>query len=240
MVDAHIEPAGWAYRRVRDLISGRRSRQTRYGFTLAGDPRMTKDGWEAEEIKLFLEMLPGHSAVIDIGANIGFYSCLAGSRGKPTIAIEPSPRNIRYLLRNLLENGVKGVELCPLGLAESAGRRTLYGYGGAASLVEGWAQSKRGESVLTTTLDEVLAGKFEGERLLIKIDVEGYELAVVRGAARTLSRDPRPTWLVEVLQHDPLIPSGHNDQFQATLELFRSAGYRQRRVDEKNFLFSGG
>jgi FkbM family methyltransferase len=177
--------------------------------------------------------------VIDIGANIGFYSCLAGTRGKPTIAIEPSPRNIRYLRRNLMENGIRSVEVFPLGLAESAGPRKLYGYGGAASLVEGWAQSKRGESVLTTTLDEVLAGRFERERLLVKIDVEGYELAVLRGATRTLSRDPRPTWLVEVLQHDPLIPTGHNDQFQATLELFHSAGYCQWRVDEKNFLFSG-
>ena len=237
VVDAHLAPLGSLYRSLRDALYYNRSRKTRFGFMLAGDSRMTADDWEPEEIKLFLDLLPEHDAVVDVGANIGLYTCLAASNGKFTVAVEPSPRNVRYLLRNLVENSLKDVLVYPMGLADTSGVKVLYGYGGMASFVNGWGHSERGEPVSTTTLDELLGSRFHGERLLVKVDVEGYESDVLRGATATLKREPRPTWLVEILQSDPFIPGGENREFDATLKVFADAGYERRRIDRRSFVF---
>ena len=77
VVDTFAPPIGRSYRLLRDATNRRWSIQTKYGFSLAGDPSMTKNGWEAVEIEAFLEVMETHDAVLDIGANVGFYSCLA-------------------------------------------------------------------------------------------------------------------------------------------------------------------
>ena len=148
-VDTLAPRLGRLYRLSRDATSRRRSIATRYGFTLAGDPAMAREGWEADEIAAFLGLIETHDAVIDVGANVGFYACLAASRGKHTIAVEPSARNLRFLYRNLCENSFLNVEVFPLGLAAACGLKRLYGYGGIASFVPGWAQAREAQSMLT-------------------------------------------------------------------------------------------
>jgi len=93
-VDTLAPPLGRQYRLLRDATNRRRSIPTKYGFTLAGDPSMTNPDWETNEVQAFLELLQNHDAVLDIGANVGFYSCLAASRGIHTVAFEPSSRNL--------------------------------------------------------------------------------------------------------------------------------------------------
>ena len=51
--------------------------------------------------------LPERTMVIDVGANIGFYTLLAASRGYDTVAIEPTTSSIRRLLHSLKSNGIK-------------------------------------------------------------------------------------------------------------------------------------
>lgn len=232
-VDTFLPPLGWSYRVLRDSAGRRRSIETAYGFSLAGDPSMTGEDWEADEIGLFLKLIATHDAVIDIGANVGFYSCLTASRGKPTIAIEPSPRNLKFLNRNISENHFNCIEVMPLGLAGEPGLARMYGYGGIASFVSGWAQARAAHScvVPVTTLDALAAGRFQGQRLLIKMDVEGFELDVLAGAGKTLDLTPKPTWLVEILLRDPVIPGGINAKFSETFKVFREHGYRCRRLN---------
>ena len=64
----------------------------------------------------------------------------------------------------------------------------------------------------------------------MKIDVEGTELRVLRGAARTLRRQPAPTWLVEITRGE-LHPGGTNPDFNAVFQLFYQAGYAATSVD---------
>jgi SAM-dependent methyltransferase len=87
---------GRSYRLLRDAANQRHFIQTKYGFRLAGDSRIAQGDWEDDEIKTFLECIESHDVVLDLGANIGFYSCLAASYGKHVIAVEPSPRNLKY------------------------------------------------------------------------------------------------------------------------------------------------
>jgi FkbM family methyltransferase len=232
-VDTFAPPLGRSYRLLRDATNRRRARQTPYGFALSGDPTMAVEGWEADEIAAFLTMTEIHDVVADIGANVGMYSCLAASRGKPVLAFEPSQRNLNYLYRNLWDNAFRSVEVFPMGLARRPGLGRIYGYGGIASFVPGWAQARDAHSTLVplTTLDSVVADRFRGKKLLVKLDVEGFEIEVLAGAEKTLALAPKPTWLVEILLHDEVIPGGVNPKFAETFGVFWSHGYQCHKLD---------
>jgi FkbM family methyltransferase len=233
-VDTLAPSVGHLYRRLRDVSIGQRSRQTIYGFKLAGDPRMASSDFEPDEVKAFLELLESHDTVLDIGANIGFYSCLAASRGKHVVSFEPSARNLRFLYRNLSENRFQSTEVLPVGLAKQCGLNRIYGFGGISSFVAGWAQADTSKYSLVpvTTLDAVAAGRFQGKKLLIKMDVEGFELDVLAGAMETLKLNPRPTWILEILLHDGVIPGEINSRFLETFETFWDRGYECRKLNE--------
>jgi FkbM family methyltransferase len=232
-LDTFAPPVGRLYRVLRDATNRRRSIQTTSGFSLAGDPSMAKGGWEVDEIEAFLELMKTHDAVLDIGANVGFYSCLAASRGMHTVAFEPSSRNLKFLYRNLWENQLFNVEVFPLGLGGRCGIGRIYGYGGIASFVPGWGQARKAQSSLVplTTLDIIALGRFQNKKLLIKMDVEGFELDVLAGAVGTLELNPKPTWLVEIALNGALIPGGISEKFSQTFEAFWNHGYQCRKLN---------
>lgn len=142
-IDAFVPSVGHLYRVFRDHYgSGRMAIRTEYGFALAGDPEMARD-WEPAEVNTFLKLLDGCTTVVDIGANIGFYSCLAASHGKHVVSFEPLPRNLKFLYRNLWENELRSTEVFPIGLAKEPGLKRLYGFAGLASFVPGWGEPTR-------------------------------------------------------------------------------------------------
>lgn len=232
-VDTFVPSLGRLYRRLRDARVEHQFRETVYGFKLAGDARMASADFESNEASAFLGLLESCDAVLDIGANIGFYSCLAASRGKHVIAFEPSRRNLDFLYRNLWENRLTRVEVLPIGLGKECGLNRMYGFGGISSFVAGWAQAETSKYSLAPigTLDAVAARRFQGKKLLIKMDVEGFELDVLAGAAETLGLEPKPTWMVEILLRDGVIPGGTNPRFQETFETFWKHGYGCRKLD---------
>jgi FkbM family methyltransferase len=226
--DRFAPALGRYYRCLRDIAGRRQSIPTRFGFTLSGDPAMANENWESSEIAFFLEMLQSHEVVIDVGANVGLYTCLAASHRKRVLAIEPLRRNQDYLYRNLWENRFLDVEVLPMGLSGKIGLGRIYGFGGIASFVPGWAQAQesRFSVVPVTTLDTLAATRFQGGKVLIKLDVEGFELEVLSGAAATLMLAPKPTWLIEVLLRDKVIPGGGmNARFYEIFDLFWKKGY---------------
>jgi FkbM family methyltransferase len=140
---------------------------------------------------------------------------------------------LNFLYKNLRENQLSGVEVFPLGLARECGLGHIYGYGAIASFVPGWGRAREAQSSLVslTTLDTVAAGRFQDKKLLIKMDVEGFELEVLAGAAHTLDLSPKPTWLVEIFLSNEAIPGGVNRKFSETFEAFWKHGYRSRMLD---------
>jgi hypothetical protein len=61
--------------------------------------------------------------------------------------------------------------------------------------------------------------------------VEGFELDVLAGAARTLCLSPKPTWLVEILLRGEVLPDGVNKKYTEAFEVFWQHGYRCRMLD---------
>lgn len=133
--------------------------------------------------------------VFDIGANVGRYSTELKRLcpGARIWAFEPHPDTFKGLAREAAELGFTAVNL---GLSDQLGRRSLYDYADApgsphASLHRDVIETvHRANSVAidvnVTTVDEHLAS-IDAERLdLLKIDAEGHELAILRGASRAI------------------------------------------------------
>jgi len=132
---------------------------------------------------------------IDVGANIGYFSCLmsllAGPAGR-VLAIEPEPGNLKLLERNLKSNHLTNVEVhaCAVGDSEGSAMLGLYkpSNRGRHSIVD--LKMKSAIQVSMKRLDDLTKKVGNGATAwsLVKIDVEGYEPFVIEGARETLSR----------------------------------------------------
>lgn len=232
----HVVRDGWStmvWKRTTDAT-------TPFGFKLAtrahpAYEQMRSGQFEREEMRIFGHLLDRSDAFIDVGANIGYYTCFALQRNKPTVAFEPQAQNLECLYRNIEANGWgDAVEVVPVALSTKPGLLSLYGASGpSASLVKDWAgySSRFRQTIPANTMDNLLAGRFPGQRLVVKIDVEGAEFQVLKGALATVARSPRPSWLVEICFRE-YHPNGVNPDFLQTFALFLDNGYDCYRADE--------
>jgi FkbM family methyltransferase len=226
--------ATYRYARDRLALQAAVAQDTPFGFRLAGSKDAARGQFEPEETAFLAAILQRGDVFVDVGANVGFYTCLAASKGAHVVAIEPLSENLAYLYRNITENGFGDVEVFPLGVSDTPGLLSLYGGGTGASMLAGWAGATEAyrRTVATTTLDIVLSNRFSGRHLVIKVDVEGAELPVLRGAVSVLRAAPRPSWLVEIVLTENQ-PSGINAHFEQTFEMFWSHGYSAYTADKE-------
>lgn len=126
--------------------------------------------------------------VVDCGANHGFSSILFARWTGPagTVhAIEPSPHNVEILRENLRLNDAENVTLHAVAAGAHNGRATVTDHPNASVTHE---PSAKVISVEMRRLDDEINDSTVD---FIKIDVEGFELEVLRGAAMLLSHRPR-------------------------------------------------
>ncbi|MDP3332688.1 MAG: FkbM family methyltransferase [Methylococcaceae bacterium] len=210
-------------------------KETALGFKFSGNKFMQDGTFEPEETKLLSELLINSEVFVDIGANIGFYCCLAKLLNNHVIAFEPDSDNLQVLYSNLVANGWCDVEVFPMGLAEAPRIAELYGFGTGASLIPNWAgvPSTLNNSIALSTLDIALSKRFSNKKILIKIDVEGAELAVLKGSLDLLEFHPNLTFLIEICltEHHP---QGVNPNFYNVFELFDCYGYVARTVEQES------
>jgi FkbM family methyltransferase len=161
---------------------------------------------EYSEIKNFMQACASlrPQVFIDIGAQIGLYTCILMKNGLVPRAIlfEPDRRNRVHLRANLLINDLlgKNVEIHELALGAAPGRfRLVPGPEhdiGLSQIVER-ANTQEGYEVEIARLDDLIA--FSGKTLAIKIDIERYERKALAGMARTL-RGNKGIVQIEVLE----------------------------------------
>lgn len=188
----------------------------RQGAFFLVDPRQWVDyqiaidgGWEADLVNRLAVLCEGRrfDYFVDVGANIGYYSVLFAVHRltEKVIAFEPSPPLFDQFRRNLALNRLtSSVTALPLALGDCASEITL---------TEG-PEGNRGQTRIYA--DDVVAGRprhnarqvrFDDEfrirdrTILLKMDIEGYEIRALAGMERTL-RENRCYIQVEVYPHN--------------------------------------
>lgn len=187
--------------------------------------------FEVNECRFVERFLQPGMTVVDAGAHHGLYALLASNRVGPqgrVIAFEPSPRERRKLRFHLWINRCSNVHVAGSALASSVGQRDLFFVKGRDTgcnslrppAVADPTQTLR---VPVVTLDSYVQQHGIGAVDFIKLDVEGAELEVLKGAAQLLQRRPRPVVLCEV-QDVRTRPWGY--KAAEILECLRSQRYR--------------
>jgi FkbM family methyltransferase len=134
---------------------------------------------------------------IDVGANIGWYTALLSRLSEPgaqIFAFEPDPETYRLLCGNLRANSIIGVTALNLALGETSGTAVLHRYkasnNGRHTLSAGSDGGGGACQVNVETLDSFCSSRgLENSRIrFLKIDVEGFEYYVLRGATNLLRR----------------------------------------------------
>jgi FkbM family methyltransferase len=186
--------------------------------------------YEPNEFAFLTTILEPGMVVVDVGAHEGIYSSFAatlvGASGQ-VWAFEPSSRERTRLVDNLCRNGLSNVKVFPLALADANGAGELNvasdAYSGHNTLAKHFSESIPSigpEAVELRKLDDLTTGL---ERLdLLKIDAEGAETRIIRGASRTIGAF-RPVILFE--SQDALL----RDQGSSITELVDTivdCGYR--------------
>jgi len=158
--------------------------------------------YELDTFRLIRRLLRPGDHFADCGANIGYFTLAAAARVGPTgrvDAFEPDPLNRQRLERNVAANGSPShVRIHPVALSDIAGEATLYHptqggrNHGEASLFRPTGADVTPYTVPTARLDQLL----EKPPHLIKMDIEGAELAAIRGMTRLLQQSP-PMLVIE-------------------------------------------
>lgn len=134
---------------------------------------------------------------IDVGAHIGTYPLSLFKEAKHIFAFEPEGNNYKRLVHNLIINSISNVKVLRKAVTDQNGRARLYIH----KVRSGWHSlhvkySSTSEEVQTVSIDSFIERKHLGNIGLIKIDAEGAELSVLKGAEKTL-RKFHPAILVE-------------------------------------------
>lgn len=161
--------------------------------------RVVTGSYEKEQTGLMVALVAAGDTVLDVGAHTGYYTVLAShlvGRSGRVHAFEPDPRNAGFLRRHVRINGCDNTVVEEVAVAARAG---THRFGGGSGSGTARLQSDGGLEVSVVTLDEYCR-RGGLHPTLIKVDVEGAEAEVLRGAADLLRRH-RPTLLLST--HGP-------------------------------------
>jgi FkbM family methyltransferase len=173
--------------------------------SVAGDLWTGLPGHTREAAFLLTVLEPG-MIFFDVGARAGLFAIAAAKKigEKGVFAFEPCASTCNLLRRNLALNRLSDTHVEPLGLGEAAGEGILQLNAGADGRAKDIAQSTRsdrppaaGEKFRVTTLDAFVLERSIPRVDLLRVDVDGAELMVLRGARNLLERPDAPDILYQ-------------------------------------------
>jgi FkbM family methyltransferase len=159
---------------------------------------------ERYEADLVARLLADADVFWDIGANVGYFTLVAATalanRGQ-IVAFEPGQNAYARLTENISLNPYGNIQTYPLAVSDREGEAMLHLEGdiadSSASLFQ-TSQTQAGHQVCrTVALDDFIAAEALRPPSLIKLDAEGAELAVLKGAQGLISQSP-PLFLMEM------------------------------------------
>lgn len=161
--------------------------------------------YEENELQLVLNLLEDKSVILDIGANIGWYSLVMGKKfpNSKIYAFEPLQDIFNYLASHIDINKISNITAVNLGVSDKSGESSFYvdpnNSVNASILNIANAKSTQKIHITLTTIDEFVASNNLKKVDFIKCDVEGAEFNVFKGALKTL-KEHHPTILCEMVR----------------------------------------
>jgi FkbM family methyltransferase len=155
--------------------------------------------WEPY-VRSTLEEAAKDDVIVEVGANIGIYAVPLAKRVRKVIAFEPHPKTAEILERTIKLNSLNNIVLVKRPVADSK-RKVLFGLA-ASPMDSGINASKKIETIIKIEgidLDAALIGENRVDWLLI--DVEGFEVDVLKGAS-TILRKYHPKIIIEIASYN--------------------------------------
>lgn len=157
--------------------------------TTVSEELIINKAWEEFETEIFKQNIKKGDVIVDLGANIGYYSLIAanlvGDKGK-VYAFEPDEKNFQVLRKNIQVNNYKNIFPVKMAVSDKTGNVKLYISPENKGDHRIYDQKAGRETVTikSTTLDEY----FKNQKVdLIKMDIQGSELDALKGAKKLIN-----------------------------------------------------
>jgi FkbM family methyltransferase len=198
-LDKHVTPTHHAYQVIIQgsaFVLDLRNSTQRYTYYA--------DDFEPDVRKTISSLVQPNDVIVDVGANFGFHTLIAanavGTSGR-VYAFEPLPQAFKQLNDNLALNAIRHVITENVALGDHEAVENIYTFSDEpdthASMHSSVGVVNEAFKCQVTTLDKYAAENLGEHRIsLIKLDVEGYELSVLKGAKNILD-NMRPNIIVE-------------------------------------------
>ena len=157
--------------------------------------------YERDVTRLFEAIVTAGMTVVDVGANVGYYTLIASRLAGPAgrvYAFEPDPRIYAYLVRNVESNGCSNVVAVNKAVSEMTGSGTFIpDEHGAEGRLSASSANRTSIAVQTVNLDDYFAGEGWPSIAVIKMDIEGGERAALDGMRELCRRNPEMQLIME-------------------------------------------
>jgi len=190
------------------------------------DSAILSNLYERELTRYLLNKNPGF--FVDVGAHIGRFTILLAKNGSDVLAIEPSSSNYKQLCKNILFNNLSNIKILNIGCSdkEEIGKLVrIRGYTGHNTFLEKEGDSI--EKVKLRKLENIIYKKMDNKDI-IKMDVEGFEIRVLKGMERILATQ-NPILVAEI--------SYDKDKKEINTFLNKFNYYNTKILDGRNFVF---
>ncbi len=221
--------------------------RTSHGFRLNGDLTEYLQAWiyifgsyELPTVRFIRSYLRTGDTAVDVGAQIGYLTLVmatAADRTTAVISFEPESSNIARFNANMELNGVTNVTLIEKAVSEHEGMLKLYlsadeNAGTHSTVFVEGNVSERFVEIPATTLDAAIGALGQDHVDLVKIDVEGGEIDVIKGAERVLEHH-RPVVIAEL---SDALQRARGSSCQAFKEYMKDYGYEAFTIADSGAL----
>ena len=175
-----------------------------------------------EEMESFIDLTRSRRRLLDIGALHGIFSLVfaATSPSKQAVAVDASPIAFARLLYNIYKNKLPNITPVECAMSDDSGVLRMHYEGEHAVAARTGGGDQKQLLVVKRTGDD-LCRELQFQPDVVKIDVEGHEVKIVRGLSQTV-KSLKPLVFLEL--HPPLILE-ENDNIDDLLQVFVNCGY---------------
>jgi FkbM family methyltransferase len=193
------------------------------GFSSSGI-RFIKGTYEPKNVEAIQKTVREDDVAYDVGAHVGYFAVLMGDivgSGGRVIAFEPRGLNLGYLQRHVSVNKCDNIEIVSKAVGDHTGHAKLETRTGSGT---GYVSDTGDEEIEITSIDELVESGTLPPPTFLKIDVEGGEMAVLRGAQKVIET-----------QRPRMILATHGDEIDAECRaLLTEWNYELQDIDHES------